>query len=170
MAIFGTDINNLGDLFKEQVKDMHSSESQVESNYSKWVDKVQSAELKSIFQQRIQKAKERQQAISKIADAHGFSATGHKCKGTEGLLKEGNDFLGDAASKSAVLDAGIIANAQRVEHYAIAGYGCAHTYAQVLGHTDVANTLERFADEAGDIDEQMTALAERTLNEQAATA
>ena len=169
MAIFGSDVNNLNDLFIEQIKDMYSSEKQIESAYGKWADKVNSGELKTLFDRRITQARARQDELERIADRLDTKPSGHKCKGTEGLLKEGNDFVGDAKDNP-ILDAGIIANAQRVEHYGIAGYGCAKTYARQLGHNDVAQTLDRMAEEAGDTDKQMTQIAERVLNQQAATA
>lgn len=169
MATFGTDVHTLSDLLVEQVKDMHSSEKQVHTSYSKWVGKLHSSELKDIFNDRIEQAQSRLTDLEQIADTLGAKASGHKCKGTEGLLKEGDDFIGDAADNP-VLDAGIIANAQRVEHYGIAGYGCAARYARQLGHTDAANTLDKMDQQAGSFDKQMTKLAERSLNEQAINA
>ncbi len=169
MATFGNDVTSLDDLLVEQVKDMHSSEKQVESSYTKWVGKLHSDELKSIFNDRIEQARSRQNDLEQIADTLGAKAGGHKCKGTEGLLKEGDDFIGDAADNP-VLDAGIIANAQRVEHYGIAGYGCAARYARTLGHGDAAQTLGRMDKQAGDFDKRMTTLAEGSLNQQAVSA
>ena len=169
MAIFGTDVNNLNDLFVEQIKDMYSSEKQIQSSYEKWAGKVNSNELKTLFERRIDQARARQDELERIAGRLDVKPSGHKCKGTEGLLKEGDDFVGDAKDNP-VLDAGIIANAQRVEHYGIAGYGCAKTYARQLGHSDVAQVLDRMAEEAGDTDKQMSQIAETVLNQQAATA
>lgn len=167
MAIFGSDVNNLNDLFAEQIKDMYSSEKQIQSAYDKWAGKVNSGELKTLFKRRVDQARARQDELERIAGRLDVKPSGHKCKGTEGLLKEGDEFVGDAANNP-VLDAGIIANAQRVEHYGIAGYGCARTYARHLGHADLAQTLDRMAEEAGDTDKQMTRIAETVLNQQAA--
>ena len=169
MAIFGTDVNNLEDLFVEQIKDMYSSEKQVQSSYDKWAGKVGSGELKTLFKRRVDQARARQDELDSIAASLDAKASGHKCKGTEGLLKEGDDFIGDA-SNDPVLDAGIIANAQRVEHYGIAGYGCAEAYAKQLGHAKVAQTLARMADEAGETNKEMTQIAGSVLNARAATA
>ena len=169
MAIFGTDVHNLNDLLVEQIKDMYSSEKQIQSSYDKWASKVNSGELKALFKRRVDQARARQDELDAIASSLDAKASGHKCKGTEGLLKEGDDFIGDAADNP-VLDAGIIANAQRVEHYGIAGYGCAEAYAKQLGHAKVAQTLARMADEAGETNKQMTQMAESVLNARAATA
>lgn len=169
MAIFGNDVNNLKDLFAEEIKDMYSSEKQIQSTYEKWSSKLHSSELKELFKRRIDQARARQDELERIAGRLDVKPSGHKCKGTEGLLKEGNDFIGDA-SDNPVLDAGIVSNAQRLEHYGIAGYGSARAYARTLGHADVAEVLDRMADEAGEMDQRMTQIAETVLNRQAATA
>lgn len=162
-------IKNLGDLLVEQVKDLYSSEKQIETAYSKWLGALESSELTELFRGRIETARQRQATLKEIASRLGSDASGHKCEGTEGLLKEGDGFLDDAET-GAVKDAGIIANAQRVEHYGIAGYGCAQTYAKTLGHEEIHDTLETLADDAGTLDQRMTELAERRLNQEAATA
>lgn len=84
----------------------------------------------------------------------------------QGLITEGDDYLDDSES-GPVQDAGLIANAQRIEHYGIAGYGCARSYAERLGHDEAAEVLQKNADESAAMDERMTDLAESLLNPEA---
>lgn len=162
-------ISNLKDLLVEQVKDLYNSEDQIQQAYGRWKDEASSDDLKQMFDKHIQQSKNRKNDIEAICDELGVSPTGEKCKGTEGLVKEGHDFLGEVED-GAIKDAGLIANAQRVEHYGIAGYGCAATYAERLGHDDAAKKLGNALSDAEDLDQQMSGLAERVLNEEAATA
>lgn len=162
-------ISNLKDLFIEQLKDLYNSEDQIQQAYGQWKEAAQSDDLKQMFERHIQQSRNRRSDIEKICDGLDVEPTGEKCKGTEGLVREGHDFL-EEAEEGAIRDAGLIANAQRVEHYGIAGYGCARTYARQLGHDDAAQMLQRALDNAAELDERMTGLAERVLNPEAATA
>ena len=162
-------ISSLEDLFAEQLRDLYNSEEQIQNAYDRWGGSAQSGDLKEMFEKHRRQSQGRRSDIETICDDLGISPTGEKCEGTEGLVKEGDEFL-EASTDGAVRDAGLIANAQRVEHYGIAGYGCASTYARQLGHDDVAQTLEAALQDAEDLDERMTGLAERVLNPEAAEA
>ena len=93
----------------------------------------------------------------------GESLSGHTCKGMKGLIAEGEEVMKEFTD-SDVLDAALIAAAQRVEHYEIAGYGCARTYAHMLGFAEQADLLQRTLDEEGDTDHRLTDLAETVIN------
>ncbi len=162
-------ISNLNDLFVEQLKDMYNSEDQIQQAYGQWKDAAQSGDLKEMFDRHIEQSRNRRSDIEKICEELGVEPTGEKCKGTEGLVREGHDFL-DEAEEGPIRDAGLIANAQRIEHYGIAGYGCARTYALQLDHDDAAQMLQNALDNASELDERMTGLAERVLNERAEAA
>lgn len=162
-------ISSLDDLLAEQLKDLYNSEDQIQNAYDQWSSKARSGDLKDMFEKHIRQSKSRRSDIEDICEALGISPTGEKCKGTEGLVAEGDEFL-EESTEGPVRDAGLIANAQRVEHYGIAGYGCAATYARQLGHDDAAQTLERALQDAEELDERMTGLAERVLNPEAAGA
>ena len=99
----------------------------------------------------------------------GESSRGKKCAGMEGLLEEGSELLQEEGSDE-VLDAGIIAGCQRVEHYEIAAYGTLKTYAEMLGESDAARLLEMTLDEEKEADETLTEVAESSVNVQAAHA
>jgi ferritin-like metal-binding protein YciE len=87
----------------------------------------------------------------------------------EGLIDEGKELL-QADIDDDVLDAGLIAAAQRVEHYEIAGYGCARTYARLLGDDEAANLLQQSLDEEGETDKRLTEIAENMVNARAVEA
>ncbi len=107
--------------------------------------------------------------LDRIFSGLGEKSSGEKCKGMEGLLDEADDMLGQKGSDS-VRDAGIIAAAQRVEHYEIAGYGCAINYARLLGHQDIVTLLEETLAEEKAADEKLSAIAEEEVNQNAVAA
>ncbi|PSQ92977.1 MAG: hypothetical protein BRD52_03175 [Bacteroidetes bacterium SW_4_67_19] len=119
-------LSSLDDLFAEQLKDLHNSEDQIQNAYERWAGQAQSGDLKGMFEKHRRQSQGRKSDIEDICEDLGISPAGHKCQGTEGLIAEGNEFLEESAD-GAVRDAGLIANAQRIEHYGIAGYGCAAT-------------------------------------------
>jgi ferritin-like metal-binding protein YciE len=86
----------------------------------------------------------------------------------EGLIEEGKDIMEEGLEPD-VLDAALICAAQKVEHYEIAGYGCARTFAQQMGHEDVANLLQETLDEEGNADKKLTEIAESVVNQEAVT-
>lgn len=154
---------SLQKLYVEQLRDLYSAEEQILEALPKMVKAAKHAELKRAFQEHYQQTEQQKQRLEKLGELLGEDLNGHKCKGMEGLLKEGDEMVKEF-SDSDVLDAGLIAAAQRVEHYEMAGYGCARTYAHLLGLTDQAEVLQRTLDEEGDTDEKLTDLAESVVN------
>jgi len=154
---------SLQKLYVEQLRDLFSAEEQILEALPKMVKVTKHAELKRAFQEHYQQTEQQKQRLEKLGELLGEDLHGHKCKGMEGLLKEGDEMMKEF-SDSDVLDAGLIAAAQRVEHYEMAGYGCARTYAHLLGLTDQAEVLQRTLDEEGDTDEKLTDLAESVVN------
>ena len=120
-------------------------------------------ELAKGFSEHLNQTKEHAARLEKILGSHDESTRGPKCKGMEGLIKEGAEMIEEDAQDE-VRDAGLIAAAQRVEHYEIAGYGCARTYAELLGDVHGARTLQRTLDEEAATDKKLTALAKSTIN------
>jgi ferritin-like metal-binding protein YciE len=96
--------------------------------------------------------------IETICQELGEDAQHEKCKGMEGVLKEGSDLVKEVAKE--IRDAAIIAAAQRVEHYEMAGYGTARTYATLLGFQDAASLLEQTLEEEKEADQTLSELAE----------
>jgi ferritin-like metal-binding protein YciE len=97
--------------------------------------------------------------LEQMFTTQGEKAKGEKCKGMEGIIDEGSSLL-DEIDDPDVRDAAIIASAQRVEHYEIAGYGTAHTFAPLLGEDQASKLLQQTLDEEKEADENLTALAE----------
>ncbi|HEX2205386.1 MAG TPA: ferritin-like domain-containing protein [Longimicrobium sp.] len=156
-------MDSLRKLYVEQLRDLYSAEGQILKALPKMAEKSKHPELKAAFEEHLRVTEEQVRRLDGIFEALGEKSSGHHCKGMEGLLKEGEEMMGEKADPD-VLDAGLIAAAQRVEHYEIAGYGCVRTYARLLGLTDQQRTLQTTLDEEADTDERLTALAERVIN------
>lgn len=159
-------LESLQDLYLEQLKDLHSAEKQIIEALPKMIEQTKHAELRQGFEKHLRQTEEQLSRLEKIGERIGQSLGGHKCKGMEGLLEEGEELLKERAD-SDVLDAALIAAAQRVEHYEMAGYGCARTYARLLGLEDDAKLLQQTLDEEGETDHLLTAMAERVINVEA---
>ena len=154
---------SLQKLYVESLKDLYSAEEQILEALPKMVKQTKHAELKRAFQEHYQQTEQQKQRLEKLGEILGEDLSGHKCKGMEGLIKEGEEVMKEFTD-SDVLDAALIGAAQRVEHYEMAGYGCARTYAHMLGLTDQAEILQRTLDEEGDTDQKLTDLAESVIN------
>ena len=154
---------SLQKLYVESLRDLYSAEEQILEALPKLAKAAKHAELKRAFQEHYQQTEQQKQRLEKLGDQLGETLSGHKCKGMEGLVKEGDEVMKEYED-SDVLDAALISAAQRVEHYEMAGYGCARTYAHMLGLNEQADVLQRTLDEEGDTDEKLTDLAESVVN------
>jgi ferritin-like metal-binding protein YciE len=156
-------LESLTDLYIHELKDLYSSEKQILKALPKMVKAASNAQLKAGFQGHLEETKEHAVRLEKLLARHGQTTRGPKCAGMEGLLKEGGEMIKEEADEE-VRDAGLIAAAQRVEHYEIAGYGCARTYAEVLDDQEGAKVLQQTLDEEAATDKKLTKLAESTIN------
>jgi ferritin-like metal-binding protein YciE len=159
-------MDSLKDLYVEQLKDLYSAENQILKALPMMAEKASNPELKAAFQEHERVTHDQVRRLETIFDGLGERPSGHHCKGMEGLLKEGQEMIREKGDPD-TLDAGLIAAAQRVEHYEIAGYGCVRTYADRLGYADQARTLQQTLDEEGQTDHRLSALAERIINPRA---
>lgn len=159
-------LNTLQDLFLDELKDLYSAENQMLKNLPKMEKAASSEQLKEAFQQHLETTKRQLERLQNVFDQLGSKPAAKKCKGMEGLLAEGTEMMEQKAEPS-VKDAGLIGAAQRIEHYEIAGYGCARTYARMLGNDEVADMLQQTLDEEAETDEALTRLAENLINKQA---
>jgi ferritin-like metal-binding protein YciE len=125
-----------------------------------------SDELRDAFEDHLEQTEYHVERLERIFEALGEKATGKKCAAMTGLIKEGNDLVG-ATSETAVRDAGLIAAAQKVEHYEISGYGSARTHAAILGNDKAASLLDETRLEEKEADERLNALAQNLINEKA---
>ena len=161
-------LESLQDLYLEQLRDLHSAERQIIKALPKMIEQTSHPELRQAFELHLRQTEEQLRRLEQIGQKSGQKLTGHNCKGMEGLLEEGEELMKERAD-SDVLDAALISAAQRVEHYEMAGYGCARTYARLLGLEDDAQILQRTLDEEGKTDHLLTSLAERVINVDALT-
>lgn len=159
-------VADLKDLYVEQLRDLYNAETQVQKAYERWSQAAKSDELTSVFEDRLEQASRHINRVQQICNAMDVNPVGEKCHGMEGLIEEGDEYI-ENSEPNAVRDAGLVANAQRVEHYGLAGYGCARTYADRLGMDEAAAALQKNVDESANMDERMTELAEDLLNPKA---
>ncbi len=118
----------LRDLYVDQIQDLYSAEGQILDALPKMIDKATHVRLRDGFQQHLEQTRQHSARLEQIARRLNEPPHGKTCKGMEGLLKEGAEFIKDDGDED-VIDAGLIAAAQRVEHYEMAAYGCARAYA-----------------------------------------
>jgi ferritin-like metal-binding protein YciE len=160
-------LDTLRDLLVEHLQDLHSAESQIVKALPKLEKAATNPQLKQAFRKHLTQTEEHVRRLETIAKQLNVKAEGKKCKGMEGLLSEGAELIKEDIEPE-VLDAGLIAAAQKVEHYEISGYGTARTYAKLLGASQSAQLLQKTLDEEAQTDESLTALAEKSINAQAA--
>ncbi|GMU20404.1 MAG: hypothetical protein AMXMBFR13_05010 [Phycisphaerae bacterium] len=161
------EMNDLRELYIHELKDLHNAEKQLVKALPKMAKAASSQDLAKAFQSHLEETKVHVERLEQILEKLDASKRGKKCKGMEGLIEEAQELLKEEATDE-VLDAGLIGAAQRVEHYEIAGYGTARTYASILGDKWAASLLQRTLDEEGNADKKLTRLAESHINVEAA--
>jgi ferritin-like metal-binding protein YciE len=153
-------LNSLHDLYVEQLKDLYDAEHQLIKALPKMAKAASSDELREAFEEHLETTKEHARRIETIFEGMGEKAKGQKCKAMEGLVKEGSEVI-EEDMEDGVKDAALIAAAQRVEHYEMAGYGCVRTYASLLGESKAAGLLEKTLQEEKAADETLGGIAEQ---------
>ena len=157
--------DSLRQLYINELKDLYNAETQLVKALPKMAKASSNAELRQGFEEHLRQTSEHVSRLEQIFDMLGEKATGKKCLGMDGLVKEGAEVLSEDY-EGAVMDAAIIGAAQRVEHYEIAGYGTARTFAETLGENEHISLLEQTLEEEKQTDEKLTQLAEE-INSQA---
>ncbi len=158
-------MSSFQDLYVEQLRDLYSAESQLCEALPKMAQAATHPELKQSFQMHLEQTKRQRQDVREIIEQLGEEAEGHECKAMKGLIQEGQEVIQEKnESDPEVLDAALIAAAQRIEHYEIAGYGTVRTFAQMMGDEQAVQTLDRIASEEGETDKKLTRLAESIIN------
>jgi ferritin-like metal-binding protein YciE len=150
--------SSLNDLYLEQLKDLHSAETQLTKALPKMAKAANSPELKAAFTEHLEQTKEQLVRLNQIGEKLGKSLTGHACAAMKGLIEEGSEWMEEDAEPE-VMDAGLIAAGQRVEHYEMAGYGTVHNFAELLGDEDSAELLAETLKEQKTADKKLTSLA-----------
>ena len=163
------ELDSLEKLYIDELKDLYSAENQILKGLPRMIKAASSKELKRAFTDHERVTKRQVKRLDRIFKELGVSPRGKKCVGMEGLIEEAQELLQEKPEPD-VLDAGLIAKAQHVEHYEMAGYGTVRTYAEQLGLTKHAELLQQTLDEEGEADKRLTALAESSINLEAAMA
>jgi ferritin-like metal-binding protein YciE len=161
------ELNTLKDLYIHELKDLFSAEQQLVKALPKMAKAAANKELAAGFQQHLEQTKEHAQRLQQILSNHQQTTRGPKCKGMEGIVAEGAEMIAEEADEE-VKDAGLIAAAQRVEHYEMAGYGTARTYAELLGDKEGQKLLQTTLEEERQTDQKLSKLATSAINVAAA--
>jgi ferritin-like metal-binding protein YciE len=162
-------LNSLDDLFVLQLQDLYDAEQRLTKALPKMVDASADKELKSAFQHHLRETEQHVKRLEKVFGILGVTARRETCEAMKGLIAEGDEAIG-AGGDPNVRDAALIAAAQRVEHYEMAGYGTVRTLADQLGHREIARILQETLDEEGAADKTLTQIAESWINARAASA
>ncbi len=167
---------NLEDLYVHQLRDLYSAESDLINALPRMAEKATNPTLQRAFEEHLEQTKRHKERLEQIFERRDESPKGESCKAMKGLIAEAEGFISDAKklfgsdSPSAVLDAGLIAQAQRVEHYEISAYGTVATYAETLGRLDDHKLLSATLQEEKNTDQELNHLAKEMINPAAVTA
>ncbi len=157
--------DSLRELYIDELKDIYSAEKQLTKALPKMAKAASSEELRQGFEEHLEQTQGHVERLDEIFSQLGAKATGKKCMGMEGLVKEGAEIMGEDFSED-VMDAALISAAQRVEHYEIAAYGTVIAYANLLGESAQAELLQETLEEEKETDQKLTQLSEQ-INVQA---
>lgn len=159
-------LDSLETLFVEELRDIYNAENQLVKALPKMAKRASSEELKQAFEEHLGQTKEHVERLEEIFEGLDKSAKGKTCKAMKGLVEEGSEIL-EEDGEGSVIDAALIAAAQKVEHYEIATYGTLRTWAEILDKSDAVESLQQTLDEEGEADHKLTEIAESTINAEA---
>ena len=162
------ELSNLQDLLVENLKDLYSAETQILKALPKVAKKVENDQLREALTMHVKETEGQVKRLEQILSRMGEKPGGKKCHGMEGLIEEAKEMMQEDADPE-VMDAGLIVDCQKVEHYEIAGYGSAVTFAKLLGDEESARLLAQTLDEEERADKKLTEIAESTINIEAAS-
>lgn len=155
-------MDNINELFEEQIKDLYSAESQLLKALPKMAKKASNPKLKAGFERHLRETEKQVKRLEKIAEMWEFKPSGKKCKAMEGLIKEGKEVIEEQGDEN-VIDVALIAAAQRVEHYEISAYGSARALAERLGCADTQDLLQQTLDEEAATDKALTDICQSSV-------
>jgi ferritin-like metal-binding protein YciE len=161
------EITTLRDLFQEHIQDLWSMEDQIVNTLPDMIEASSNDELRNALQNHLEQTRRQVQRLEEVCRLVDFDPEGERCEGMRGILKEGDKLVEKDVEEDEVRDAAIIAAAQRVEHYEIAVYGTARTFARMLGEEEAATLLEESLEEEKLADTTLTDIAEAHVNRRA---
>lgn len=156
-------MKDLRELLAHEVQDLYSAETQYIQALPKFSEVVQNSSLKQTFDQQLSETRRQRDRLHQAAELMQVKVKNGKCEGMEGLLREGEKIMKEKVEPE-VRDAALIGAAQKVEHYQIAGYGTARTYAQLIGESEVADLLDKCLSEVKTADQTLTNVAMERVN------
>jgi ferritin-like metal-binding protein YciE len=159
-------LKNLEDLFEHSLKDLYSAEKQALEAMPKMAQKANDPKLKQAFETHLKETEQQKNRLEQIFEMMQLPNSRMKCKAMEGLIEESQELIDENATPE-VKDAGLIAAAQKMEHYEISGYGTAAHFAQRLGKNDVFKLLEQTLNEEQKTDTLLNDLAKNYINQKA---
>jgi ferritin-like metal-binding protein YciE len=159
-------LDTLQKLYTDELRDLYNAENQLLKALPKMAKAASSADLKGAFEKHLEQTKGHVKRLEKVFEELDEKPKGKTCRAMKGLIEEGSEILEQEGEES-VLDAGIIVAAQKVEHYEIAGYGSARTFAHLLGQDKAAELLQATLDEESETNELLNRLAESVINPEA---
>ena len=166
MALFAHEFNSLDELFVHELKDLYDAEHRLTEALPQMAEAASSPDLKQAFTTHLQETQGHIRQLEQVFAQLGHEPERQACKAMKGIIDEGSDML-SAKGDDKVRDAALIASAQRAEHYEIAGYGTVRTFANQLGHNDVAQILQTILEEEGATDKKLSMIAESHINMEA---
>lgn len=152
-------LKDLKDLLEHEMKDLYSAENQISKALPKLAKSAKNSKLRTAFENHLEQTQHQIERLEKVAKQLKIDLKGEECDAMKGLVKEGEDMMKEDAT-DAVHDAGLIASAQRVEHYEMAGYGTVVRYLEMLNEKDAAKILTETLNEEKETDKKLTKLAE----------
>ena len=159
-------MRSLEDLFHHELKDLYSAEKQLIAALPKMAKAASDKNLRAAFERHLEETQAQKERLEKVCEMVGISPGREKCKAMEGLVEEGAKMIEEDADPE-TKDAGLIASAQRAEHYEISGYGTAAHFAERLGHVDAARLLRQTLEEEQATDTKLNKLAKSYINAKA---
>ena len=166
MGLFSKDIATFQDLYIHQLEDIYYAEQQITKALPKMIDKAADVQLRQGFEQHLRETEGQIERLRRVFELEGMQPKGVTCPAIDGIIKEANEVAGEISDKD-VLDAGLIAAAQAVEHYEITRYGTLIAWAKQLGRTEIASILQETLDEEYATDDKLTQMAASKINAKA---
>lgn len=160
------ELKNLEDLFHHHLKDLYNAETQLIDALPKMQEEARNEDLKRAFSEHLEETRNHQKRLQEIADELGIKLTGVKCEAMEGLIREAQNLLSEDVEDQ-TRDAGLIADAQKIEHYEISAYGTVREYARALDKPDIAEKLDQTLQEESNADEKLNKIAIEHINKKA---
>lgn len=160
---------NLEDLLVEELKDLYDAEKQLTRALPKVAKAATAPELRDAIQEHLEVTKGQVQRLEQVFEQLGKPVRGKPCAAMKGLITEGKELMEEDMAGE-LMDVGLIAGSQKIEHYEMAGYGTVRTLAQTLGHKDVAQLLDETLREEEEADKKLTTIAKKYVNVRARSA